>query len=56
MLVSGYANISLAHSVSVLVAYHSGTVNTGKMAQDEANALGKRIAEVAAIVKRGNTN
>lgn len=50
-----------APPVAVLVTYHSATGNPEKMARgvaDEATTgpgdLGRRVAEVAAIVKRGS--
>jgi NAD(P)H dehydrogenase (quinone) len=57
MLVIGYSQATMAQTVSVLVAYHSATGNTEKMAQGVAegaksvtgaNVVVKRVGEVTA--------
>jgi len=47
----GYATAAVAETVSVLVAYHSATGNTEKMAQGVAEGV-KSVAGANAVVKR----
>jgi NAD(P)H dehydrogenase (quinone) len=51
MLVLGYAQTPFAQTVSVLVAYHSATGNTEKMAQGVAEGV-KSVAGANVLVKR----
>jgi hypothetical protein len=51
MLVLGYAQTPFAQTVSVLVAYHSATGNTEKMAQGVAEGV-KSVAGASVLVKR----
>src|ERR1044071_7745041 len=51
VLVLGYASAALAQSFSVLVAYHSGTGNTEKMAQGVAEGA-KSVPGSSVSVKR----
>jgi NAD(P)H dehydrogenase (quinone) len=51
VLVLIYAQATLAQTVSVLVAYHSATGNTEKMAQGVAEGV-KSVAGASVLVKR----